>query len=307
MAILIVGAGATGGYFGLRLAQAGRDVSFLVRPRRAEVLRERGLRVVGPAGEERIDPVLVATGAIDRTYDTILLSVKATAVDAAVADLAPAVGADTRVVPGLNGMAHMDVLNQRFGSEVVLGGVVKVATQLNEHGDILLFGPNASMEIGAQDGKPSDRLDEVAAELGGAGFDFSVPDDIVAAMWSKWALIATLGALTCFMRSPVGDIVACPGGAELGPTILRETTAVAAAAGYPVPEATIAGTAAMVSAAGSPATSSMYRDLVAGAPTEGEQILGDLATQARRLGVPTPVLDLATLHVRVYEQRRTQA
>jgi 2-dehydropantoate 2-reductase len=166
--ILVVGAGATGGYFGARLAQAGRDVTFLVRPGRAAALTERGLRLVGQGEEERIDPQLVTAAGLAGTYDVVILSVKATALDVAIADLAPAVGETTRIVPFLNGMAHLDRLNDRFGSTVVLGGVVIVATQLTPQGDIQLLSTSASMAIGTQGGGRSPELDAVAAELGGA-------------------------------------------------------------------------------------------------------------------------------------------
>jgi 2-dehydropantoate 2-reductase len=302
--ILVVGAGATGGYFGLKLAQAGRDVTFLVRPQRAEALRARGLRLTGGEGESRIDPKLVAAGAIDAPFDMVLLSVKATALDGAIADFAPAVDDDTRVIPFLNGMGHIDELNARFGESVVLAGAIRVLATLNQEGDVLVLGPGASMNIGAQDGSRSARLDQVAGELSGAGFDFSVSSDAIGGMWHKWVFIATIGALTCMMRAPVGPIVACPSGPELGPTILDEAAAVSAAAGHPLPAEQIESTRALITKPGSPLTSSMYRDMSNGYGTEVEAILGDLIARGRKLGVDTPVLDLATLHLRVYERQR---
>jgi 2-dehydropantoate 2-reductase len=305
MSILVVGAGATGGFFGLRLAKDGRDVTFLVRPRRAEMLGERGLRLVGPDEEESIEPNLITADALDREFDVVLLSVKATVVEAAIEDFAPAVGARTRVVPFLNGIGHLAALNERFSAERVLGGVVKVQTQLDADGDIQVLGPLSSLEIGTQDGGASERLDEVAAELGGAaGFEFSVSDDIVAAMWHKWVFIATIGALTCLMRANVGEIVAQPGGETLGPALAAEAAAVSAAAGYPVPGPELEWITTMSSTPGSPLTSSLYRDMDAGSATEVEPILGDLVAEARRLEVDTPLLDLATLHLRIYEERR---
>lgn len=302
--ILIAGAGATGGFFGLRLAQAGRDVSFLVRPRRAEVLRQRGLRLTGLGQSERIEPRLVTADGIGQPYDVVLLSVKATALPQVLDDLAPAVGPQTRIIPFLNGMAHLGELSARFGTAAVLCGVVKVATQLSAGGDIVQLAPLASLETGTQDGQPDVRLEQLAAELSGAGFEFSVTNAGLAAMWHKWVLIATVGALTCLMRSPVGDIVACPGGPELGPAILAEAAAVSAAAGYPVPAAELAAITDLVTAAGSGFASSMFRDVSDGAGTEVEHILGDLAGRGRQAGVSTPLLDLATLHLRVYERRR---
>jgi 2-dehydropantoate 2-reductase len=303
MRILVTGAGATGGFFGARLAGAGRDVTFLVRPARAALLRERGLRVVGLGGTETISPRLATAPEITGPYDVVLLALKATALAQALDDLAPAIGPDTMILPFLNGLAHLDVLNQRFGEKAVLGGVVKVATTVNDDGDIVQLAPLASVSLGEQDGPISERVRGVAASLGQAGFDVDVRADIIAAMWHKWVFIATAGALTCLMRGTVGDIAAVPGGPGLAEAILAEAAAVAAAAGFPVPDGELAATRATMTQAGSSFASSMYRDVAAGRPTEAEQILGDLTARARARSVSTPRLDLATLHLRVYERR----
>jgi 2-dehydropantoate 2-reductase len=304
MRILVVGAGATGGYYGARLAQAGRDVSFLVRPQRAELLRERGLRLITPDGESQIEPQLVTAEALAGPYDLVLVAVKATGLGVALEDLGPAVGSATTVVPLLNGMSHLETLQDRFSHATVLGGVVKIVATLTPEGDVQRFTPLHAMEIGPLDPASQPQLEAAAEVLNVTGYDFSATDDILAAMWAKWVFIATLGAFCCLMRGSVADIVAQPGGAELGRAILAETAAVAAASGHPLARADYERPLATVTAAGAPTTSSMFRDLTAGAPTEVEQIVGDLAEQGRWTGVATPLLDLATLHLRVYEHRR---
>ena len=304
MTILVVGAGATGGYFGARLAQAGRDVTFLVRPHRAGQLRERGLRIVGPgagpgAGQV-VRPDLVMAGELTGPADVVLLSVKATALDQAITDFAPAVGPQTMVVPFLNGLAHLAVLNKRFGESAVLGGVIVIATQLNSEGDIVQLSPPASLVIGTQDGIRATRLQAVFEQLSGAGFDASISDEIIARMWQKWVFVATIGALTCLMRGTVGEIVAVPGGRDLGPAILAEATAVAAAAGYPIPADAIESTTRMITQPGSPVNSSLSRDVAEGRPAEVEQVLADLARRGAGHGVKTPLFDLATMQLRIY-------
>ncbi len=309
MTILVVGAGATGGYFGARLAQAGRDVTFLVRPRRAEQLRERGLRITGSGAEPDesrvVVPRLVTAGQLSEFADVVLVSVKATALESAVADFAPAVGPRTAVIPFLNGMGHLGVLSKRFGEPAVLGGVVIVAAQLSEAGDIVKLSPLATMTIGTQDGVRSERLEAAYDQLADAGFDASISTDIVGQMWAKWVFIATIGALTGLMRGTVGDIVAVPGGRELGPAILAEAAAVADAAGYPVPADRLAQTRQTVTQEGSPATASISRDVAEGKPAEVEAMLGDLARRGAELGVPTPLLDLATMNLRIYNNKLT--
>jgi 2-dehydropantoate 2-reductase len=304
MTILVVGAGATGGYFGARLAQAGRDVTFLVRPHRAGQLRERGLRIVGPgagAGAgQALRPNLVMAGELTGPADVVIVSVKATALEAAIADFAPAVGPRTAVVPFLNGMLHLPVLSKRFGEPAVLGGVVEVATQLNDDGDIVQLAPLATLITGTQDGTRSTLLQAAFDQLSGAGFDASISDEIIGRMWQKWVLVATVGALTSLMRGTVGEIVAVPGGRDLGPAILAEATAVAAAAGCPVPAEAIARTTRLVTQAGSALNSSLSRDVAEGRPAEVEQVLADLARRGAGHGVKTPLFDLATMQLRVY-------
>ncbi|HET6502152.1 MAG TPA: 2-dehydropantoate 2-reductase [Amycolatopsis sp.] len=303
MRILVVGAGATGGFFGARLVRADRDVTFLVRPGRAAVLRERGLRITGLGEDEVLEPNLVTAAELAEPYDLVLLSVKATALERALDDLAPAVGPRTVIVPFLNGMAHLDTLSTKFGKESVLGGVVKVMTTVNGDGDIVRLGPLGELLIGEPDGGTSPRTEELAKELDVAGYDFTLSPDILAEMWHKWAFIASLAAATCLMRGSVGDIVAVAGGAEFGRAIAAEAAAVVAAAGFPLAAKALAATTSLLTQEGSPATASMYRDLVTGQPAEVEQILGDLVSRARELSVDTPLLDVATLHLRVHERR----
>ncbi|MGW1773749.1 ketopantoate reductase family protein [Streptomyces sp. NPDC002104] len=303
MRILTVGAGAAGGYFGARLARAGQDVTFLVRPRRAGALRERGLRVSGPGEEIVLDPRLVTAGELQETYDLVLLSVKSTSLEAAVRDLAPAVGPGTAILPLLNGMAHLDRLADRFGDAAVLGGVAKVVTTLNEQGDILRMAPPTVVLTGERDGRPSARVDAVRAVLAGAGIDSPEVPDIIGAMWHKWVFITTLVAVTTLARGAVGEINAVPGGTGFGRAVLAEAAAVSAAAGHPVPESEFDFTARTLATPDSSLTPSLYRDLLAGRPTEVEHVFGDLSARARGFGVPTPLLDVAAVQLRVHERR----
>jgi 2-dehydropantoate 2-reductase len=307
MRFLVVGAGATGGFFGARLALAGRDVTFLVRAGRAAHLRERGLRVRSGGSEEVVQPALALAADLSAPYDTILLSVRTTALESALDDIGPAVGDSTVIVPFLNGVGHLDVMTARLGADRVLGGVAKVAAMLDDNGDILLVAPQASLTIGELGGGLSDRVEELQRQMSGAGFAAEASADIVTAMWAKWAFITTLGGMTTLMRATVGDIVAVPGGDLLGPGLLAETTAVCAAAGHPLPAADVDGIRAAVTQPGSPLNASMARDLQAGRTVEVEPVFGDLIARARALRVPVSLLDVATLNLRVYEHRRVRA
>lgn len=302
--ILVVGAGATGGYFGAKLAQASRDVTFLVRPARAEELHSKGLRISagGEAGEvERLRPKLVTAADLTGPYDLVLLSVKGGALDAALRDVAPAVGTHTAIIPFLNGIDHLDAIDARFPG-AVLGGVVKIEAQLAPDGTITVGASTASMEIGELDGADTPRLRTAAAALGAAGFDFQVSGEILTSMWHKWVFISAATVITCLAQATVGEVAGVPGGREFAAAVLKEPAAVSGAAGHPLSEAAHAGLLATLSQQGSPFAPSMYRDVAQGRPTEVDHVLASLAAQGRRYGLTTELLDAAVVRLRLHDR-----
>ena len=301
MRILVVGAGSTGGYFGGRLAQAGRDVTFLVRPARAKRLQANGLQIVSPHGDVTLAPKLVTAGAIKAPFDAVLLTVKAYSLDAALDDLTPAMGPGTMILPVLNGMKHVDTLVARFGKNAVAGCVCKVATIVDDQGRIVQLNKLQDLAYGEMNGLSSSRTEALDTVMQGAGFDARLSRTIERDMWEKWVLLATLGGITCLMRGSIGEVEAAPGGAEFSRQFLDEVTAVVTAAGHAPSEPFLAATRGAVTQKGSPLTSSMYRDLQKGGPVEAEQILGDLLLRGRHLGVATPLLAAAFTHLSVYQ------
>jgi 2-dehydropantoate 2-reductase len=301
MRILIVGAGAVGGYFGARLAEAGRDVTFLVRPSRAAQLRQHGLRIVSPYGDLSLRPKLVGSAQIDAPYDLIFLSVKAYALESAIDDFAAAVGPQTMIMPVLNGMRQLDLLTKRFGAQPLIGGVCLVVAEIDQRGRIVQMAGIQELAYGELNGELTPRLRSLDATLRGAGFDAHLSTDIEHAMWEKWVQLASLGALTCLMRAAIGDIAAAAGGTELSLAILEECTAVAATCGHMPSQAFLSGHAEAMTKPGSALTSSMYRDLRKGAPVEAEHILGDLFDRGAAHGLNTPLLKASLVNLRVYQ------
>src|ERR1700684_3320759 len=193
MQILVVGAGAVGGYFGGRLAQANRDVTFLVRAKRAEEIKEKGLEILSPHGDLRLHPKTITADEILGTYDVILLAVKSYALSGAMSDFAPAVGPETMILPVLNGMRHMDLLIARFGKNAVLGGVCLVATEIDQEGRIQQLTNFQTISYGELNGESTPSLQKVDDTLRGAGFDASISNHIMEDMWQKWVQLAALG------------------------------------------------------------------------------------------------------------------
>jgi 2-dehydropantoate 2-reductase len=308
MRMLVVGAGATGGFFGARLVQAGRDVTFLVRPERAAKLRERGLRVKSPQGDAVLQPQLVTAGEIGGKYEAVLLTVKSFTLEAALEDFAPAVGEGTIILPVLNGMRHMDRLAARFGRNAVGGCAAKVATTLDDEGCIVQLAPFQDLAYGEMDGSRSSRIMAVDEFMRGASFEARLSANIAREMWEKWALLATLGGVTCLMRGNLGEIEASSGGAEFLMRFFEEVASVISAVGMPLDAAFLAQTRAVLAAAkGSSLASSMYRDMTAHHPIEADQIVGDLLVRARGASLSTPLLAAAYTHLCVYQRRLVSA
>ncbi len=310
MRVLVVGAGATGGYFGGRLLQAGRDITFLVRPRRAAELASAGLVIKSPAGDVTLRaPATVLAEGITRPFDLIVLSCKAYDLDDAIASFAPAVGAETMILPLLNGMKHLDLLDARFGRPKVLGGLCAIAATLDAERAVVHLNTFHSLAFGEREGGLTDRIGGVAKIMIGAGFDARSSEHIVHDMWEKWVLLASLASATCLMRAPVGDIVASPGGTELMLTLFEECRETAEGAGYPPRAKFMEQTRAMLTAPGSLFTASMLRDIEGDGPIEADHVVGDLllrrtAERARRKDAS--LLQIAYTHLKAYEARRAR-
>jgi 2-dehydropantoate 2-reductase len=301
--ILIVGAGAIGGYFGARLMAAGRDVTFLVRERRAEQLRRDGLKVTSPLGDLNLPtPALTNAATLKDFYDLVILSSKSYDLEASIGDFAAGVGPGSRVLPLLNGLRHLDILDARFGAQRVLGGLARISSTLDAEGRIHQLGTFNALAFGLRDPGLQGNIDAVADTLRVSGFDAHLSADILHEMWEKWVFIAAAAATTSLMRAAVGDIVAADAqGVPLG--LLQECSAIAAANGFAPREAAINAGRSILTAPGSVFTASMLRDIEQGARIESDHIVGDLLKRAPK-SVPAPVLSVAYAHLRAYEARR---
>jgi 2-dehydropantoate 2-reductase len=304
MRILVVGAGAVGGYFGGRLLAAGRDVAFLVRERRAAQLARTGLVIRSSLGDVNVaSPPTVTAGKLREPFDVILLSCKAYDLAGAMDAFAPAVGPQTAILPILNGMAHLDRLAERFGRDHVLGGLCVISSTLDADGRILHLNDAHRLTFGELDRPGSPRADAIAATFAGAGFDSRLSNAIVQEMWDKWVFLAAAAGITCLMRAAFGDIVAA-GGAEFSNALLAECAAIATTQGFAPSENVIKFSRGAFNAPGSPIMASMLRDIERGAPTEADHVVGDLISRA---GAPLPetaLLRIAYTHLKAYEARR---
>jgi 2-dehydropantoate 2-reductase len=305
MRVLVVGAGAIGGYFGGRMLQAGKDITFLVRPRRASELASAGLVIKSPNGDVTLkNPHVVQADTLKEQFDVVLLSCKAFDLDDAIKSFAPAVGPNTSIIPLLNGMLHLKALDEKFGRERVLGGLCAIAVTLNEQREVVQLQPMQSLNFGERDGKMTDRIRAIADVFASGRFGSVASENIMQEMWEKWVFLASLAASTSLMRAPVGDILAAPGGRDFLLGILDECSAIAKAAGHPPRAPFLERANAMLTSEGSPLTASMFRDIKAGAKVEADHVVGDLIARGDAAKIPVPKLRTAYTHLKAYEKQR---
>lgn len=307
MRILILGAGATGGYFGGRLAKAGVNVTFLVRERRREQLAHDGLTIESPLGDVATPVAAITRDQLRDTFDTVIVSAKAYDLAAAIETIRPAVGASTRVLPLLNGMRHLDDLDHAFGPERVLGGTCHISAVLEEDGRIRHLGSFASLTEGPR--VPSQRVfsSRLHEELSRGGFEARRSDDVIGAMWEKWVLLATLAGSTCLMRASIGEIVRATGGAKFISDMLDECCTVATAGGHQPRSVATSIVRPTLTDPSSDISASMLRDMERGGRIEADHIIGDLIRRGRELGVETPLLEIAYVHLQAYQNRLKSA
>jgi 2-dehydropantoate 2-reductase len=307
MRILVLGAGAIGGYYGGRLVESGADVRFLVRPRRAQQLAERGLVVKSGLGDIERPVKTVLAGDIRETVDLVLLSCKAYDLDNAIEAITPAMGPHSVILPLLNGMNHMAVLAGRFGAGRVLGGACGIGVLLDPEGVVQHVGTMEWLTFGEVSGERSARGEAILQALLAAKIKATLSDDIVQAMWDKFIMLCSLAAATTLMRANIGEVLAAPLGERLMMQSLDECQRAAAAEGHPQSAEAAERTRKMLTTRGSPFSASMQRDLVAGGATEGDHIVGDMLRRAEKRGLDVPLLRIALTNLQVHEARRKKA
>jgi 2-dehydropantoate 2-reductase len=305
MRILMLGAGAVGGYFGGRMAEAGSDVTFLVREGRAAQLRN-GLKIESPRGDSTIPVKTLSEENVDGSFDVIMLSCKAYGLTAAMEAIAPHVGDGTFILPLLNGYAHIERLEERFPASVVLGGTAGIVATLTGDGTVRQMNPNQLIVFGSRHSiSDSDKtLETLVSEMKRADINATLSTNIDQAMWEKWTFLATLAASTCLMRASVGEILATDHGEGVISGLFDECNSTAEADGHPIGTSGTQDYRGLLFDRTSTITASMLRDMQAGNPTEADHVLGDMIVRAKRHGIQTPLLETAYTHLQVYEHRR---
>jgi 2-dehydropantoate 2-reductase len=305
--ILILGAGAVGGYWGARLHQAGVDVTFLLREKRAETVKKNGLVVKSPKSGDAVLPVKVVIKASDGgPYDVVILACKGYDLPSAMDSIAPAVGPSTTIVPILNGHIHFATLDARFGKEKVAGGLARISGMLGPNGEILHSGASG-VSFGERDGTAArPALVALDAACKKAGIEGGLNANINQDLWDKWIMLGAIAGMCSAMRGTIGDIMASDEGEAIMTEILEECRKVAAAEGYPPSDKAFAGVRAALTQKGGKSVASILGDIEKGGAVEGKQIVGDMLARARKHGIAAPNLRFAYAHLQTYETRRAR-
>lgn len=301
MKILVVGAGAVGGYFGGRLLEKGEDVRFLVREKRKKQLEETGLVVKSVHGDAVLQPSLLTSGQQVESYDVILLSMKAYHLEAAVEDFKPYVGSETMIVPLLNGISHVEKLVTAFDEENVLGGLCFVESTLDAEGSIVQTSGIHDLVFGERTGEQTERVLKLAEVFGGTKSNFVLSENINRDMWHKYLFIATLAGVTTLFRSPIGPIREDSLGAATVKDTLHEVAAVMRSVDAPIAENIVELNWDKLHSIEAGMKSSMQRDMEKGLPVEADHFFGYLLGLAADKEISVPTLEKIYANLRIYE------
>ncbi|MDA8227916.1 MAG: ketopantoate reductase family protein [Desulfitobacterium hafniense] len=288
MNIVVIGAGAVGGYFGGKLANAGIPVTFLVREKRYSQLKERGLRIESIHGNFTVQPQLVLSAEEVENPDLVILSVKNYHLEEVNKEISTFIDRGAKVLPLLNGVRHLDKLISTFGTEHILGGICYIESTLNEHGDIIQTSPLQDIVFGPLDTMDEAFLKEVETLFLQSGVKVKLSFEIITEMWSKYIFLATLSGITAATRSSIGVAQMDPVTSSFLEDYVNELVTVAKANEKKVPEDLLDRVMTRIKNVNLSMTSSMHRDLEKGLPIELESIQGAILEMAEKHNIKTP-------------------
>lgn len=303
MKILIVGAGAIGGYFGGRLLEKGEDVTFLVREGRKNKLQQTGLKIHSKHGDLQLQPKLITNKEQSSPFDVVLVSTKSYQLADAIGDIQPFVGSETMVLPLLNGISHLQPLIEAFGEERVIGGLCFVETTLAEDGAIVQTSPVHQLVYGERTGEKTERIEKLEQTFSGTKAEFVKSDNINQEMWHKYLFITAMSGITSMMESPIGPIRDLETGQRTIHTLLQELAAIMKKMGAPIQPGIADLQLKRINSMAAGMKSSMQRDIEKLQPTEAEHLQGYLLARANEMDIAVPVLEIIYTKLKLYEQK----
>ncbi|MFT4415078.1 ketopantoate reductase family protein [Fredinandcohnia humi] len=301
MRILVVGAGAVGGYFGGRLLEKGEDVTFLVRETRQKQLQENGLQIESVHGNLNLTPKTIQSVDEAEPFDVIILSTKQYHLEGALQSIEPYVTENTMIYPLLNGFVHLEVLKNRFNPQNVIGGLCFIESTLDAEGRIIQTSPRHLAVFGELSGEKTERILQLEQVLSGTKTNFQLSDNIIRDMWHKYMFITGLSGITTLMRSPIGPIREEANGQKLISNFYKEIGSVMRALEAPIADDIEEQHLHTINSVPYDMKSSMQRDMEKGIQVEADQLQGYLYKIAQEKGIGTPLLEVIYSNLKVYE------
>lgn len=304
MRILVVGAGAVGGYFGGRLLEKGEDITFLVRENRRKQLEENGLQIESIHGNVTLQPKTIESGEEAGPFDVIILSTKQYHLEGALHSIEPYVGDETMILPLLNGFSHVDVIKSKFNPQNVIGGLCFIESTLDTDGKIIQTSPSHSALFGEFSGERTERIEKLANALSGTKTTIKLSNNINREMWHKYMYITGFSGITTLMRAPIGPIREEQNGQKLILNLYKEIGSVMRAIGAPIDDDIEEKHLKTTNLMTYTMKSSMQRDMEKGVDVEADQLQGYLYKIAQEKGIETPLLELIYSNLKVYQTQR---
>lgn len=301
MRVLVMGAGAVGGYYGGALAQRGHDVAFVARGAHLDALRERGLTIRSGGETTVFRPARAVASPAEAggDWELVLFTVKGYDTEGAAAALRPAVGPRTAVLTLQNGVESAERLGAVLGVEHVLVGVTTIEATVAEPGVILHASPARRIVFGEPSGEATPRVEAIAAALRDAGVEVVVSRDPRRTAWEKFVRLAPGASLTTICEASIGEVRETPEGTRLYRALIGEAVAVGRASGVAFPDDAVDAAMTFIRSLPAPMKTSMQRDYERRGPVELESITGAVVRLGRRLEVPTPTFDVVYAILRV--------
>ena len=298
MKILILGAGAIGGFFGAHLMKSGANVSFLVREKRKDELKKSGINIFSINGELKVNPKLLDKNLSGQHFDVIILTNKSYDLIESIREIKPYVN-KTVIIPLLNGMAHYEILDKEFGKEKIFGGTAYISTAMNNYGSIQQITSRASIKFGPRTQKNISIANEFYEICKETEFECDFSDHIELDLWRKYVLIGATAASTVLFQKPLGEICATTYGKRLIIEIHEECKKIVLSKGYDIGIEATNYNLKLITDKDSLLKASMLRDFESGKKTECEHILGYLIELAKRNNVQCNLIKAAHTRIQV--------
>lgn len=302
MRILVLGAGGVGGFFGGRLVEKGEEVTFLVRSKRKKQLEERGLVIRSVNGDFSFQPNLITKEDQTAPFDVILFSTKAYHLNEAIQDVKPFVGENTVIIPLLNGIAHVSLLQKEFGEEKVIGGLCFIETTLNDQGEIVQTSAANRLVFGEMKSQDSERIKHISKAFAGTKSSFVLSENIMQDMWHKYLFITVMSGVTTLMRAPIGPIRESEGGRDFIQNLFEECVQIMRSMEAPIKDDIAEEHMKTIDKISYNMKSSMQRDMEKGSLIEGKHLQGYLLDIAEPISIETPLLGAVYQNLKVYEE-----